>query len=147
RGNLWVWMPLAACVLVGAGLWFATRPPDSERAAFTPPPVATQVARSNDSVAPTPASAPKLQSPAAEDLAPTLKDAERRVLSAPAAPVAPPPPAPPQPAFRDFTATETVDKPAVPAGPAPADQKKAEGLVAGLRQEQPALGRPSPSAS
>jgi hypothetical protein len=41
-GNLWVWMPLAACILVGAGIYFATRPP-AERG--------TQVATSNSGAA------------------------------------------------------------------------------------------------
>jgi hypothetical protein len=66
RGNLWVWMPLAACVLVGAGLWFATRPVDRGLVASVQP--ATQMARIPEEAKPTP-----------------LKDEERREPAASAA--------------------------------------------------------------
>src|SRR5262245_23898388 len=42
-GSLWFWMPLAACVLVGAGLWFATRP--AERGIGSGATAVTQQAR------------------------------------------------------------------------------------------------------
>src|SRR6266542_1184198 len=60
-GNLWVWMPLAACVLVGAGLWFATRP--AERAMAPAPASVTQEARGGADSALTPQAPPPLAAP------------------------------------------------------------------------------------
>jgi hypothetical protein len=72
-GNLWVWMPLVACILVAAGLWFATRPaeramPANGTAAGS---AVTQEARTEPAsppppaaVAPAPSATPAAPSPA-----------------------------------------------------------------------------------
>jgi hypothetical protein len=74
-GNRWVWLPLAACLLVGTGLWFATRPADRGSAASMAPTEVTQSARHES----TPGG---IGSGSAEDRVSALKDEDRRESAA-----------------------------------------------------------------